>query len=571
MGAVQLGRRTLSPTAPPAQVLQVDTLGKFRFGRSSSTLPVAEPDRTERQGAASSQEPNVNLRPPLSTFKQCRLILRAASWIVPSELRRQWLQEWEAEVAHHWNQISQPGTLNAKHGTQLRLRCLGAFWDAAWFRLNRKDLERTIRHLGRSPSYCLFLSLCMLILVAVSSGLLSRTRSIFFPAPYAIANRVVTISRTARVESSEWAVPYSWVKVWKSDGRIFDEIAGYRWEPGEETLTAADRRFAVPSVQVEDNFFNVFGVNAKLGRTFQPKDSQGCSDCVVVSYSAWQNLFRGDNEIVGQKIRLNGKEAAVLGVLPEKFWFPSRDVAIWRVVDGTFAGPNANVGVAGRLRQGVGKREARSVLERLVTQNAGDQLVGFDLEIWGVQERVREPLILYIFLLGIVLLVTSALVWSGHMAGSMRAGRVMACRWWTFFAVKTSFLLVSLLAAVVEFTPAPYVIRTSGITFPLESASPWIFTVGCMGILWWSFNDQQSRCRECMHRLVLPIRIGNPGCLLLSWGGMELVCEKGHGVLHVTEADYCCWLEYRQWIQFDDSWKSLFVGSEPYQATRDAA
>ena len=514
----------------------------------------------------------MKLRPLLSTFQQCRLILRAASAIVPSELRRQWLQEWEAEVAHHWNQISRLGTLNATHRTQLRLRCCGAFWDAAWFRLNRKDLERTIRHLGRSPRYCLFLSLGMLVLVAVSTSRLSRTRSILFPEPYSIANRVVTVSRTARVESSEWAVPYSWVKLWKSDGRIFDEIAGYRWEPREETLTTAAGGIAVSSVQVEDNFFNVFGVHARVGRTFQPKDRQGCSECIVLSYSTWQARFHGDEKIVGQKIRLNDREAVVLGVLPEKFWFPSREVGIWRVMGESFAGPNANVGVAGRLRQGVGKRAARSVLERLVTENSSDQLLGFDVEIWGVQERVREPLVLYMFSLSILLLITSAGVWSGQRhVGTLRAQRVMACRWWTFFAVKTSFLLMSLLAAVVEFTPAPYVIRTSGVTFPLESASPWIFTVGCMGILWWSFNDQQSRCRECMHRLVLPTRIGDRGCLLLSWAGMELVCEKGHGVLHVTEADYCCWLECRRWTQLDDSWKGLFVGSEPYHATKDAA
>jgi hypothetical protein len=132
------------------------------------------------------------------------------------------------------------------------------------------------------------------------------------------------------------------------------------------------------------------------------------------------------------------------------------------------------VGVAGGLRQSVGKPAARSVLEHLVTENFSDHLLGFDVEIWGVQERVREPLVLYMFSLSILLLITSAGVWSGQRhVGTLRARRV-----------------------------------------------------GCMGILWWSFNDQQSRCRECMHRLVLPTRIGDPGCLLLSWAGMELVCEK---------------------------------------------
>jgi hypothetical protein len=74
-----------------------------------------------------------------------------------------------------------------------------------------------------------------------------------------------------------------------------------------------------------------------------------------------------------------------------------------------------------------------------------------------------------------------------------------------------------------------------------------------------------------MHRLVLPTRVGDPGCLLLNSAGTELVCEEGHGILHVTETDYCCWLEYRRWTQLDDSWKSLFVGSKPHYATEDAA
>ena len=249
-------------------------------------------------------------------------------------------------------------------------------------------------------------------------ALLPRPLDRYFSSPY------ISTSPLA-----PWAVPYSWVKVWRSHGRIVDEIAGYSWEPRQETLTTADRRSAVSSVQVEDNFFSVFGVQARLGRTFQPKDSQDCPNCVVLSYSTWQHWFLGNKKIVGQKIHLNDTEAVVLGVLPERFWFPSRDVCIWRVLDGGLPGPKANVGVAARLRQDVGEREAESLLERLVTENTGNLLLGFDVEIWGVQERIREPFLLYMFSLGIVLLVTSAYVWSGRMhVGSLRAGRVVARR-----------------------------------------------------------------------------------------------------------------------------------------------
>ena len=496
----------------------------------------------------------MNFRPHLTALHQCRLILRAASWIVPPELRQPWLREWEAEISHYWDQISQPG---ATHGTQLRLRCCGAFWDAAWFRFNREDLERSMRHLGRSPSFCLVISFGILALVAVSSGMLLRTRAILFPQPYSTTHRVVTISLTTRIESSERAVPYSWIKVWKNDGQIFDEIAGFGWKPKEEMLKTANGRSALSSAQVEDNFFKVFGVQAELGRIFQPDDGRDCSNCILLGYSAWQHWFHADKKIVGEKIRLNDAEAVVLGVLPERFWFPSRDIAIWRVMNQSTADPNASMGVAACLRQGVEQREVESVLERLVTENTGHPLLGFDVEIWGVQERIREPFVLYMFSMGMVLLAASALVRFGPMhLGLLGSGRVVAWRWWAFFAGKTSILLVSLLAAVVEFSPAPYVIGTSKGTFPIESASLWILTIGSMGILRWSLNDQQSRCRKCTQRLVLPARVGDPGCLLLSWAGTELVCEEEHGILHVAETDYCCWLEYRRWTQLDDSWRS---------------
>ena len=242
----------------------------------------------------------MKLRPALSTLHQCHSILRAASWIVPSELRRQWLQEWAAEVAHHWNRMSREGSLNAKRRRQLRLCCWGAFQDAAWFRLNRKDLERNVLDLSRSASVCLVVSFGIFALVAISSGLLPRTRTILFPESHSIGDRVVTVSRTARVESSEWPVPYSWVKVWRSDARVFDEIASYGWETRQEILKTRDRSSTVSSVQVEDTFFSVFAVQAKLGRTFLPKDDQSCSNCVVLSYSAWQRRFSADPKIVGQ-------------------------------------------------------------------------------------------------------------------------------------------------------------------------------------------------------------------------------------------------------------------------------
>jgi hypothetical protein len=51
--------------------------------------------------------------------------------------------------------------------------------------------------------------------------------------------------------------------------------------------------------------------------------------------------------------------------------------------------------------------------------------------------------------------------------------------------------------------------------------------------------------------------VGAPSYLLLDWGGTELVCSEGHGMLHVPEMESSC-LELGQWVQLDESWKPLF-------------
>jgi hypothetical protein len=71
-----------------------------------------------------------------------RLLLRAASWIVPADGRRAWLDEWRAELWH----VHQFGRV-----ASLRF-CLGAFPDALWLR--RHDPAPRPAFLA-SPARCL--------------------------------------------------------------------------------------------------------------------------------------------------------------------------------------------------------------------------------------------------------------------------------------------------------------------------------------------------------------------------------------------------------------------------------
>jgi hypothetical protein len=491
----------------------------------------------------------------LITLSQCRMILRVASWIVPRRARAEWLREWDAELAFAW-QISQTADQSSVR-KRLRGRCCGAFLDAAWYRCNREDVRHASKQWSEMPTFLLLALLGVLLLFAAVSGDLPRMRSILLSPPYRDAQRIATISRTEVISSAEWVVPYSWVDIWRRQEPALEGVAAYSWRPRGVAVMIGGRHANIQSVQVEDGLFQVFRVKPLLGRTFQPSDARGSRICLLLSYETWRRSFVSDANILQKKVTIDGQEAMIIGVLPARFWFPSSNVGVWRLArEKSLSGEV--VGVVARLRPRVSERWAEWSLQRDVSNATGESFWGSSLQVWPVQERIRQPLFSYVLALCVTLLIMTLVIWSGRLNLRLPGtGPVAVCRWWSFFAIKSLLLLLILLAAVVEFTPEPYVFPPGKATFIVESVSLWIFSAGCVFMLRWSLSDQQRRCRVCLRRLVLPAYIGRSGCLLLSWVGTELACPEGHGLLHITETDVC-WLDPTQWTQLDGSWESLF-------------
>ncbi|MFL6594996.1 MAG: ABC transporter permease [Chthoniobacterales bacterium] len=74
---------------------------------------------------------------------------------------------------------------------------------------------------------------------------------------------------------------------------------------------------------VTEDFFRIVGVSPILGRDFTADDNKpGAEKVAILGYSIWQRDFSGDPNIVGQPIRINGKAATIVGVMPKNFAFP---------------------------------------------------------------------------------------------------------------------------------------------------------------------------------------------------------------------------------------------------------
>lgn len=67
------------------------------------------------------------------------------------------------------------------------------------------------------------------------------------------------------------------------------------------------------------NYFDVLGVSALKGRTFNKEDEQIPTPVVVFSEHLWRTRFNSDPDIVGRQTSINGLGFTVVGVAPKNF------------------------------------------------------------------------------------------------------------------------------------------------------------------------------------------------------------------------------------------------------------
>jgi putative ABC transport system permease protein len=186
-----------------------------------------------------------------------------------------------------------------------------------------QDIRYTLRQLRKSPGFAFTVVLTLALSVGVATAVFCVIDTVILrPLPYLHPEKIVAVQTQSR---SGYMQPASWPSYQDERKQVatFAALAGY-WDLSKLTLeTSGGAAVALPSVGATDNFFQVFGVQPILGRTFLPGDeTQGKNDLAVLSYEVWQQQFNGDRSIVNKAVRFDGRPFLVVGVMPPGFRFP---------------------------------------------------------------------------------------------------------------------------------------------------------------------------------------------------------------------------------------------------------
>ena len=138
------------------------------------------------------------------------------------------------------------------------------------------------------------------------------------PLPFPHADRIASFDLAAPDGSRSAALPIdlyervaSGSPVIEAVGASYPSSSGVDWNGEPENARV---EFVTPS------FLRVFGVAPLIGRTFTLEEADAQTPVVLLGNEAWHERFRGDPNVIGRRIGLDGVPHTIIGVMPPGFY-----------------------------------------------------------------------------------------------------------------------------------------------------------------------------------------------------------------------------------------------------------
>jgi len=286
-----------------------------------------------------------------------------------------------------------------------------------------QNLRYALRILSKSPGFTLVVVLTLALGIGANTAIFSVVyAALLRPLPYREPDRLLFLGENrGQLQSHLDAVQVSYpdFQDWKKRSKTIQSFAGFSGDAF--TLSAGTEPKITFAAQVTPSFFSTLGVRPALGRDFVEGEDQGDGPHVaILSDGFWRSEFGADHSVIGRVIRLDGKPATIIGVLPQNFEFaPGNSAPLWVPVHQT-GDPITRrslrwFSVFGRMAPGYSPEQVRAEMTAINAQLSAEypKENGSNFFVMGklsekIAGKIRPLLLILLGAVGFVLLITCA-------------------------------------------------------------------------------------------------------------------------------------------------------------------
>jgi predicted permease len=317
--------------------------------------------------------------------------------------RRQLEEELRDEMEAHREAMASPGTF----GNTLRLREESSdVWGWKWLDDLAHDVRYACRALRLSPGFALSASLILSVGIGGNLAAFQFLDSVLWkPLPFREPATLVRLEPTSN--KGRWVLSYPAASFIEAHNDVLAEVmVQVRTDEGITWETDLANRLSSKAVSV--SWFDGFGYVPVRGRLFRRgiDDAPGASPVVVLSSRFWERKLNGDTDIVGRTVRIHGRPATVVGIVPPDLvdfqntsvWLPINQVEYF--FPGSLIETSWNSGVSPaemytRIKSGISLSIVRDALRNPVSEiaNRDPDLSKKEswLEPYAATTRFRSP------------------------------------------------------------------------------------------------------------------------------------------------------------------------------------